>query len=263
MLDQEAFTNITALLLPHTHDLAPRRALVARALFNCRVLNGIIWEGDAQTFTVTLIKRLHDFGECAPNRPALVMLLETLKEDIGANHHARIDSLIAHLLVAPLNSAVTSPQTRTLSGEKTSEPNTMIRILRDPAFQAITAVIGILLAIVAIVLSLAQPNNEILTSTISVSTPTMSASQTVLNSINACEGQIIVSSASGVSLDQVKALPQQTAPKRPPIKQGSIVTILSKQKVGSTTWYEITYLEEVNRGWINATYVDVSQNCSL
>ena len=256
MLDQEAFTNITALLLPHTHDLAPRRALVERALFNCRVLNGIIWEGDAQTFTVTLIKRLHDFGECAPNRPALVMLLETLKEDIGANHHARIDNLISDLLTAPLNPTVNPVQIAKETDKKSSQPNIVIKLLRDPAFQAITAVIGILLAIVAIVLPLTQSNkNETPISPLAVVT---TATPIISRGTYPCDGEVI--STIGGLLNQVRLTPNRNSQMIEPIQQGSKVSITDRKYIDQMNWYKISYGNN-QTGWIPVDYVSASSMC--
>jgi hypothetical protein len=84
-------------LLPHMNDPHARRALVEQALWGCPVLNHITWEGNAQVFTVNLIRTLLTFGECAPGRPAIILLLESVKEQTGVNHHANFDRLILQL----------------------------------------------------------------------------------------------------------------------------------------------------------------------
>lgn len=159
MLDQETFADITALLLPHMHDPAARKALVERALFGCKVLDSIDWTGNAQTFTIALIQRLDAFGECAPRRPALVMLLETFRGEVGVNYHVRINVLIARMRDAYPNSGARPSVTLITSAEKT-QSTMIIRILRDPAFQAVIGIIGILLTVAALVVALQQANSD-------------------------------------------------------------------------------------------------------
>lgn len=86
--------DVVEVLLPHMNDKDDRRALVESALFGCRVLHQIDWSGNAYTFTVGLVRTLLNFGECEPARPAIVILLDALKEQVGSNHHAQIDILI-------------------------------------------------------------------------------------------------------------------------------------------------------------------------
>jgi Effector-associated domain 8 len=82
------------LLLPNMSDTGDRRALVESALFGCPVLSQINWTGSARTFTVNLVGTLLTYGECAPGRPVVVLLLEELKQQVGVNQHAKIDLLI-------------------------------------------------------------------------------------------------------------------------------------------------------------------------
>jgi len=86
--------DVIDLLLPYMNDGNDRRALVESALFGCRVLNQIDWNGNAYTFTVNLIRTLLNFGECAPGRPAVVLLLEALKQQVGVNKQGQIDGLL-------------------------------------------------------------------------------------------------------------------------------------------------------------------------
>ena len=86
--------NLVELLSPYLNDAHDRRALVESALFGCRVLNQIDWSGNAHTFTVNLVRTLLNFGECAPGRPAIVLVLEMLKQQVGVNKQGQIDLLI-------------------------------------------------------------------------------------------------------------------------------------------------------------------------
>lgn len=79
-------------LLPYMSDPLERRALVETALFGCPVLAQVNWSGPALTFTTLLVKTLLTFGECSPGKPALGLLLETLRGQVGADKRACMDS---------------------------------------------------------------------------------------------------------------------------------------------------------------------------
>jgi len=60
----------------------------------CSVLGQIDWRGAAVTFTIRLLRTLDEYGSCEPNKPAIVALLETLREQVGSDKQAQIDLLI-------------------------------------------------------------------------------------------------------------------------------------------------------------------------
>ena len=74
-----------------------------------------------------------------------------------------------------------------------------------------------------------------------------------------CEGTI--RGNNGVSLDQVRVLPQRDAPSRPGVEEGSSVTVLTKQFSDQLDWMQIRYIDGTKTGWIPAEYVSTSTNC--
>jgi uncharacterized protein YgiM (DUF1202 family) len=68
-----------------------------------------------------------------------------------------------------------------------------------------------------------------------------------------------VSSGEGVGLNKVHVIAQRNSPNRPPVAQGSSVTILASQRSGGVLWYQISYSN--NQGWIEAEYLNVSGTC--
>ena len=94
MSDKKTFDALVNLLRPQMEYRDDRQAFVRGALFNCDVLNQIEWGSSANTFTVHLVHALFKFGDCS-GRPAIVMLLEDLKLQIGDDKHKQIDALIA------------------------------------------------------------------------------------------------------------------------------------------------------------------------
>lgn len=74
-----------------------------------------------------------------------------------------------------------------------------------------------------------------------------------------CDGTIVFT--TGALLNQVKVIPQKNAPGQPPVQQGSTVQILAKQTNDGITWYQITYNNGANTGWIPDEYVTPSANC--
>ena len=98
MSDKKTFDETIALLLPHMSEVGSRRALVESGLYGCRVLGSIDWSGAPQVFTVSLVRTLLTFGECETGRPAIVMLLEELKGQVGFNLHFRIEVVIKNYL---------------------------------------------------------------------------------------------------------------------------------------------------------------------
>gem|GEM_PF-723888 len=93
-MDKAQFDQLVTFLQPHMADPDERRALVELALHGCSVLGQIDWRGAAVTFTIRLLRTLDEYGSCEPNKPAIVALLETLREQVGSDKQAQIDLLI-------------------------------------------------------------------------------------------------------------------------------------------------------------------------
>ncbi len=74
-----------------------------------------------------------------------------------------------------------------------------------------------------------------------------------------CDGTIVVSTGSGVFLNQVYTIPQNNSPNRSPVAQGSTVTVLGTQLSEGVSWYQIQY--DNNEGWIQSEYVTLSSGC--
>lgn len=74
-----------------------------------------------------------------------------------------------------------------------------------------------------------------------------------------CDGT--VKGNAGVELNQVRVLPQQNAPSRPRVEEGSTITILAKQFNDQLNWFQIRYANDTNTGWIPIEYVSPSANC--
>src|SRR5215813_963489 len=97
-MEKDLFDKIVALLLPEMDDAGARKSLVEGALLGSPVLRKIQWDGAADTFTKRLTRQLHEFGQVAPGKPAIVALLEEVKGQVGADRQARIDALLTQLI---------------------------------------------------------------------------------------------------------------------------------------------------------------------
>jgi hypothetical protein len=71
-----------------------------------------------------------------------------------------------------------------------------------------------------------------------------------------CQAKIKISSAEGALLNQVRVLPRNDAPSRPPAIQGSLVTILEKNASG---WVRISYSQNV--GWVEERFLENLPSC--
>lgn len=91
------FDKIVAALLPEMDDASARKSLVEGALLGSPILRRIQWDGAADTFTKRLTRQLHEFGQVAPGKPAIVALLEEVKGQVGVDRQAQIDVLLAQL----------------------------------------------------------------------------------------------------------------------------------------------------------------------
>lgn len=113
---------------------------------------------------------------------------------------------------------------------------------------------------------MAENTRIVETSTLTASpspTPSKSPTPVLLTATAArnypCDGQIV--SSTGALLNQVRVTPQKNSPSRPPIQQGSDVTILAKQTGDGFTWHRISYADGDEEGWIPTQYVIPSNDC--
>ena len=76
-----------------------------------------------------------------------------------------------------------------------------------------------------------------------------------------CKADIIVSTAEGSALNQIKMLPRRDAPSRPPAIQGATVTVDDQPGTG---WTRISYTnsDASHEGWIQNRYLEFSGGCS-
>jgi hypothetical protein len=102
-LDRNTLSELVALLSPLLEDEQGRRALLRQALPSSPVLKRINFAGPTEPFTVNMLNTLADFGEVEPGTPALWVLLEAARPQLGADKQPRIDALreITHQLSAP------------------------------------------------------------------------------------------------------------------------------------------------------------------
>ena len=62
------------------------------------LLHDIEWEGAPSAFTANLVRKLHDYGDLEPGRPALVVVMEEVRPQVGLDVQAAIDRWVADYL---------------------------------------------------------------------------------------------------------------------------------------------------------------------
>jgi Effector-associated domain 8 len=93
-LDPETLREVVTLLRPLMSSERERRALLTHALYGCPALQQIHYSGSVDAFLVNAVQALCDYGEVEPGRPALRVLLETAREQVGSDRQWRIDVVI-------------------------------------------------------------------------------------------------------------------------------------------------------------------------
>jgi hypothetical protein len=93
-LDQQTFRDILNLLIPYCADSASRKSLATTALYGCKVLDKLDYSGNARDYVVHLVTTLLTFGECHKDQPAVIALLEQVKQEVGIPQQEQIDNLI-------------------------------------------------------------------------------------------------------------------------------------------------------------------------
>ncbi|MGE0885547.1 MAG: patatin-like phospholipase family protein [Blastocatellales bacterium] len=96
-MNKELFDQIVTVLQPDMGDAGDRKALVESALIGSPVLQKISWAGAARPFTIQLVRLLIDFGTLRSGRPAIVALLEEVRQQVGADRQKELDQILAQL----------------------------------------------------------------------------------------------------------------------------------------------------------------------
>ncbi|MEP0885146.1 caspase family protein [Trichocoleus sp. ST-U3] len=93
-LDSNIFNELVELLRPFMEDETSRRSFLVLALGNnVPVLQRITWGGSVATFIPHMVCRLIDYGEVAPSRQSLWVLLEYVRSQSGVDVQQRIEKL--------------------------------------------------------------------------------------------------------------------------------------------------------------------------
>lgn len=86
---------VSLVLSPFMWDKQQRQSYLFIALgTNAKVLNRLVWDTPVDVFIPQMVKELVAFGEIAPEKPALCILLEVIRENVGLDNQVKIDSLI-------------------------------------------------------------------------------------------------------------------------------------------------------------------------
>ena len=94
-LTKDCFTRIVNLLTPHMQNEGMRQAVLQPALYDTPLLNQIVFSGDANTFTVMLVRKLDTFGRVTRDKTAITAVLEALQGHVGWDQQEEIKELIA------------------------------------------------------------------------------------------------------------------------------------------------------------------------
>jgi hypothetical protein len=93
-LTNDCFNEIVNLLTPHMQNEGMRQAILQPALYDTPLLNQIVFSGDANTFTVMLVRKLDTFGRVTKDKTAVTAVLEALQGHVGWDQQEEIKELI-------------------------------------------------------------------------------------------------------------------------------------------------------------------------
>jgi hypothetical protein len=94
-ISSASIQKLLILLRPYLRDENERRAYLLRALgMNAPVLNRLILNTSVDVFITNMVNELVAFGDIAPGQPALCVLLEVIREDVGIDVKDSIDQLL-------------------------------------------------------------------------------------------------------------------------------------------------------------------------
>lgn len=96
-INSDIIQKLLPLLRPLMEDKKERRGYLARALLDAAVLNRLDWDMPADSFITDMVKKLHDFGEITPGKPALCALLIEIRQYVGVDKQVHIDGLIVEV----------------------------------------------------------------------------------------------------------------------------------------------------------------------
>jgi len=132
---------VRAVLRPLMGDQNSRRARLARAFAKYPgLLDRINVDGETGVFLSHLINTLRDYGDLEPGLPAIHVLLESIKSEVGAGDRQRIDSIVRR----PGNeSNPDHPQLDPIKPPKSTRVTTMSQNTHAP----ITPTVGIITAL--------------------------------------------------------------------------------------------------------------------
>lgn len=92
-ISRETFNKIVELLIPHMEP-SKRRALIASAFHGYNLQQLIYdWNASSRDFSLKLVELLLDFGEVEPKKPAIVVLLDEVRAQVGVDKQAAIDEV--------------------------------------------------------------------------------------------------------------------------------------------------------------------------
>ncbi len=118
-LDRETFNEVVKLLVPLLGE-GDRQGIVQLAFADTNLPQMISFGGNAQAFTVLLVRKALDYGQVKPGEEALAILLETVKPNVGLVDRNRIDEIIAQLSGStPASSSAQPASTPTPQGNTT------------------------------------------------------------------------------------------------------------------------------------------------
>lgn len=97
-LDSALFQEVVDWLIPFMIDEDERRSIVRLALTPA-ALRRLKLSGPADSFTVQMVSTLLQYGEVVPGKPAVIALLDTLRNNVGVDRQAEIDQLQSKLMM--------------------------------------------------------------------------------------------------------------------------------------------------------------------
>jgi hypothetical protein len=155
-MNRNTFREIIDLLNPLMENQLARHALVDAALLDEPIVKRIDFSGAAQEFVSRLVTTLDKYGTISTGEPALVALLEALKEQVGFDKRQQIDRLIGAL-------AQQTYQKPVVANEK-HKRSLLETLLSSPLWTGISGIVTIFALIVAY-MALPSQNQATLTPT--------------------------------------------------------------------------------------------------
>jgi hypothetical protein len=96
-MNSDLFNRLVNFLIPHVGGGQQLPAFVLQALHNNPVLHGIQLASTPYEFTVNFVRALERFDGAPSGYPALVSVLQALREIVGEDNKKKIDGFISEL----------------------------------------------------------------------------------------------------------------------------------------------------------------------